>query len=446
MHFRIDIIEKCSVNLYFYCKFEFGGKMKINRILAALAMVFTASSVFAGSIDYLSNQSADYLRTFCRNASTDADSVHYNPAATAFMKDGVTLYLSSQTILKTYSSELTYPATEPLGKNDVYESTKPSPIVPNFYGIYKKDNYAVFVGAGLIAGGGSVNYKDGVPAMVLIGAAKPLPKKLLFQNGNLKGSSLYYFGSAGGSYDVNETLSVSFTARFVYAKKTFKGEANYLQPAAGYAPATLEVDAEKTAKGIGGIIGVTFKQDAMILAARFETPTRLNFKTKVHDGKSFDTMFEDGSKERYDLPAMIGLGGSYTIDKLMISTSFDGFLLGLTNKDDDGYSEDYSSFGWEISASAEYAVIPDFLKVSAGYMYANVGGNSDTYNDFDYSLDSHSVGIGGRITPVANLDLVLGIGRIHYVTANGQKTPTGDITTKYKKDVWNFAFGAEYRI
>lgn len=444
MHFRIDIIEKCSVNLNFNCKFEFGGKMKINRILAALAMIFTASSVFAGSIDYLSNQSADYLRTFCRNASTDADSAHYNPAATAFMKDGVTLYLSSQTILKTYSSELTYSQTELFGKNDVYESTKPSPIVPNFYAIYKKDNYAVFVGAGLIAGGGSVNYKDGVPAMVLIGAGKtPLP--LVFQEGNLEGSSLYYFGSAGGSYALNETLSVSLTARFVYAKKTFEGKAYYLQYMTN-APQTIEVDAEKTAKGIGGIIGVTYKKDAMILAARFETPTRLNFKTKVHDDKSFDGTFEDGSKQRYDLPAMIGLGGSYTIDKLMISTSFDGFLLGLTNYDDDGYSEDYSSLGWEMSASVEYAVIPDFLKVSAGYMYANVGANSDTYTDFDYSLDSHSVGIGGRITPIANLDLVLGIGRIHYVTADGQKTKTGDTTSKYKKDVWNFAFGAEYRI
>jgi len=442
----IDIIEKCSVNLNFNCKFEFGGKMKINRILAALAMIFTASSVFAGSIDYLSNQSADYLRTFCRNASTDADSVHYNPAATAFMKDGVTLYLSSQTILRTYSSELTYSASEPIGKNDVYESTKPSPIVPNFYAIYKKENYAVFVGAGLIAGGGSVDYKDGVPAMILTGLDTTDHTLLLYQNGNLKGSSLYYFGSAGGSYALNESLSVSLTARFVYAEKTFKGEANYVAPYYGNAPQTLEVDAEKTAKGIGGIIGVTYKKDAMILAARFETPTRLNFKTKVHDGKSFGTMFEDGSKQRYDLPAMIGLGGSYTIDKLHGSTSFDGFLLGLTNYDDDGYSEDYSSLGWEMSASVEYAVIPDFLKVSAGYMYANVGANSDTYTDFDYSLDSHSVGIGGRITPIANLDLVLGIGRIHYVTADGQKTKTGDTTSKYKKDVWNFAFGAEYRI
>ena len=414
--------------------------MKINRILAALAMIFTASSAFAGSIDYLSNQSADYLRTFCRNASTDADSVHYNPAATAFMKDGVVLYLSSQTILRTYSGELISPATEPLGKNDVYESKKPSPIVPNFYGIYKKDNYAIFVGAGLIAGGGSVDYKDGVAMMVLTGAQNK-PVALAYQNGYLKGSSLYYFGSAGGSYALNEALSVSLTARYVYAKKTFKGEANYVIPLYANMPQTLEVDAEKTAKGIGGIIGVTYKQDAMVIAARFETPTRLNFKTKVHDNKSFGSTFVDGSKQRYDLPAMIGLGGSYTIDKLMISASFDGFLIGLTNYDDDGYSEDYDPFGYEVSASAEYAVIPDFLKVSAGYMYANVGGNSDTYNDFDYSLDSHSVGIGGRITPITNLDLVLGIGKIHYVTSKGQSG-----TTEYKKDVWNFAFGAEYRI
>ena len=418
--------------------------MKINRILAALAMIFTASSAFAGSIDYLSNQSADYLRTFCRNASTDADSVHYNPAATAFMKDGVILYLSSQTILKTYSGELTYENTEMFGKNDVYESKKPSPIVPNFYAIYKKENYAVFIGAGLIAGGGSVDYKDGVPMMVLVGAGKkPLP--WVYQNGNLKGSSLYYFGSAGGSYALNETLSVSFTARYVYAKKTFEGKAYYLTYMTN-APQTLEVDAEKTAQGIGGIIGMTFKNDGMILAARFETPTRLNFKTKVNDDKSFDGNFEDGSKQRYDLPAMIGLGGSYTINKLMISASFDGFLIGLTNYDDDGYSEDYDPFGYEVSASAEYAVIPDFLKVSAGYMYANVGANSDTYSDFDYSLDSHSVGIGGRITPITNLDLVLGIGKIHYVTSNGQKVTDGTATTKYKKDVWNFAFGAEYRI
>ena len=418
--------------------------MKINRILAAFTMIFTASSVYAGSIDYLSNQSADYLRTFCRNASTDADSVHYNPAATAFRKDGVTLYLSTQTILKTYSSELTYSVSKPYGKNDVYESKKPSPIVPNFYAIYKKDNYAIFAGAGLIAGGGSVDYKDGVPMMVLIG----LSKSSIYQNGYLKGSSLYYFGSAGGAYALTEALSVSLSARYVYAEKTFEGRANYLG-----AISRLEVDAEKTAQGIGGIIGLTYKNEGMILAARFETPTRLNFKTKVNDGKSFGGTFEDGSKQRYDLPAMIGLGGSYTIDRLMISASFDGFLIGLSdqdtdrlNEDEDGYDDDYSSLGWEISASAEYAVIPDFLKVSAGYMYANVGGNANTYNDFDYSLDSHSVGIGGRITPITNLDLVLGIGRIHYVTSNGQKTSQGAVTTKYRKDVWNFAFGAEYRI
>ena len=37
--------------------------------LAAAAMM---PGAFAGSIDYLSNQSADYVRTYSRNATTDA--------------------------------------------------------------------------------------------------------------------------------------------------------------------------------------------------------------------------------------------------------------------------------------------------------------------------------------------------------------------------------------
>lgn len=77
--------------------------------IAVLAAVCT-TEVYAGSIDYLSNQSAEYIRTFSRNASTDADAVHYNPAGTAFMKDGIYFYLSNQTVLKEYTSTYTPPA------------------------------------------------------------------------------------------------------------------------------------------------------------------------------------------------------------------------------------------------------------------------------------------------------------------------------------------------
>ncbi|HNX59839.1 MAG TPA: hypothetical protein PKK43_12120, partial [Spirochaetota bacterium] len=81
--------------------------MNLKSIMLALAAiaVFGAGDLFAGSIDYLSNQSADYIRTFSRNASTDSDAVLYNPAGTAFMSNGTHLYFSNQTILKKYEDD-----------------------------------------------------------------------------------------------------------------------------------------------------------------------------------------------------------------------------------------------------------------------------------------------------------------------------------------------------
>lgn len=418
------------------------------KITALLYFTLAAASLSAGSIDYLSNQSADYLRTFCRNASTDADAVHYNPAATSLAEDGIHLYLSSQWIFKNYSSELTASSTAPLGKNDAYESKKPSLFVPNFYGIYKKSNFAVFAGAGVIAGGGSVDYKDGVPLMVI----KGVQSGLLFRDGNLKGSVLYYFGSIGGAFAFSDSLSVSAGLRYVNAQKKFEGEGNYVLKSNPAIPYSLKADAEKTAQGVGGIFGLCFKNEKLILSARFETPTILDFETDVSGGKSFGGLFVDGSTQRYDLPAMLGLGASYKFGDLLLTSSLDCFFIGWSDQGDDsdtsdGYDDDYSSVGYEISFAAEYTVIPNFLMLSVGYMYNDAGGNKDTYNDFDYSLDSHSVGIGGRITPAQNLDLVFGLGRIQYVSSKGYApTSTSGYMEDYKKAVWNFALGLEYKI
>ena len=47
---------------------------------AMLALVFSAGSLYAGSVDALGNLSAEYVRSLSRNASTDTDAVSYNPA------------------------------------------------------------------------------------------------------------------------------------------------------------------------------------------------------------------------------------------------------------------------------------------------------------------------------------------------------------------------------
>ena len=76
--------------------------------IAALAGLMSASiDAHAGSIEYLTNLSADYIRTFSRNAVTDGvDSAVYNPAGAAFLKDeGLYLGVSTQTLFGEYSIE-----------------------------------------------------------------------------------------------------------------------------------------------------------------------------------------------------------------------------------------------------------------------------------------------------------------------------------------------------
>ena len=80
--------------------------MRKNKIILLAISIFSTlfiAEIYAGSIDYLSNQSAEYIRTFSRNASTDADAVYYNPAGTALMGEGLFIDISNQIVLKYYN-------------------------------------------------------------------------------------------------------------------------------------------------------------------------------------------------------------------------------------------------------------------------------------------------------------------------------------------------------
>jgi long-chain fatty acid transport protein len=395
--------------------------------IAAICAV-SAGELFAGSIDYLSNQSADYVRTFSRSASTDADAVIYNPAGTGMMKPGLYTQLSNQSILKTYQG--TKAGTD-------YKSTEPSLLVPSLTALYKAESWAAFGGVSIVAGGGEVNFKDGIPSFSGAGTH------------SVKATSLFYGITAGGAYAITNWISASFGARYVIGEKTYK--AHFASPTFG------DLDASENAQGIGFIFGVDMKPiEGLLLAARFETATELKWKTTVDTQMNLSSQspFIDGNKHRKDLPAMMSLGASYTLDKLTLTSSFDGFFIGMSDqkKDNttgtaaertyvDGYDDDYDSFGWEWSVSAEYAVIPEMLKLSAGYMYDKVGGNKDTYGDFDFSLDSQTVCLGGRFTAFQGLDLIFGFSRTFYKSDSDSND-----TVKYSKSAYTIAYGAEYKM
>ena len=79
---------------------------KLLAFLCAFALFFCfTSSVMAGGIDNKTNWSVEYVRTFNRNAATDAaDIALYNPAGTVKMEDGLYGNLSPHYIKKEYAN------------------------------------------------------------------------------------------------------------------------------------------------------------------------------------------------------------------------------------------------------------------------------------------------------------------------------------------------------
>lgn len=428
-------------------------------LLGTAAFVCIASNVFAGSIDYLSNQSPDYVRTFSRNAADDyADAVHYNPAGTVLLKDGLSLQVGNQTIFKDYSDTLSANGT-----SKKFSTSEPTPVLPTLWGVYKKDNMAGFIGFSAIGGGGQVNYNDGVPLMVQqastvaagVAQAKGIPASYVtasFGDGSLYVNQYDPSMVIGGSYALNKYVSVSLSGRAVYVYRKYSGDADYnLTVGTTAASTTLKLDATETAFGVGGIVGVDVRPaDQLNIGLRFETPVYLNLKTDVSNGKNFGGLFVDGKKRRKDLPAVLAAGVSYRVAGFTFTSSIDTFFISLSDqsKDDatkgiynNGYDDNFSKVGYEVSGSIEYAIIPDFLKVSTGYMYDKVGGNSKTYNDFDFSLDSHSIGAGAKVKLAESLEVTLSGARVFYISG---KNATGTVT--YKKDAYMLSGGIDYHL
>jgi len=385
----------------------------------------------------------------------------YNPAGTVFLLPGLTLGLSNQSVFKVYENDLAIPgATIPSNYNQDFKSTVPTYFLPNGEAIWNGGKWAVYLASGVVAGGGTAQYDNGVPTMPLdstsvknaaIAKYGAAVNGAVWTGGNLTASSLYPQVTLGGAYAVTETLSISAAARYVYATDTFTGQASYnlLNGASVVAPTTLYLDVTKVAQGFGGIFGVDWKAfPGFLVTGRFETATPLAFKTTVNNGKDFGGTFVDGTTQNRDLPALAAVGLRYDWDAFSVTVSGTGYLLGPSLSD--GYnnatnSQDaYDSFGWETGGSVEYAIIPGFLKASVGGLYDKVGGNAATYNDFDFSLDSESVGGGVVVTPLKDLDCTLAVSKTFYNSATGNQT--GTQYTTYKKDAFTVDIGAQYKL
>ncbi|MCK5783434.1 MAG: outer membrane protein transport protein [Desulfobacterales bacterium] len=431
-------------------------------VVATIFMITCAGTAFAGSVDYLINQSIDYYRIMSRNAATDAaDIVNYNPAGTVRMKDGIYLNVSTQYLMKDYEFEVKGSELDDLGQRTKYTQDEPTRILPNIYSIYKKGKYSGFLSFTVPAGGGDAKYNEGLPFIqeLVQGMVRDYNPAYHadIRTQSFEGSSVYLAGTVGGAYAINDEVSVSLGLRYINATKEYKGFGTYdvLDTATGtplLPDQSMELDAEETADGFGAIIGVDYApMDNLNLAMRYESQTDLKWKAKVTTQELGSAeLFVDGQKSESNLPALLGLGVQYDFNpKSYITASFNYYFINQadagTDSDDDPFTQDYDDDydnGWEIGIGYGYRVMPD-LELSGGYLHTDTGANSNTYDDFEPLLDANTIGLGLKYSPDENLDFTVAFATTYY--DEGKRNYDLGGVVEYNKHVYSFGFGMQYR-
>ena len=191
-----------------------------------------------------------------------------------------------------------------------------------------------------------------------------------------------------------------------------------------------EADMEKTASGFAPIISVDIHPTEQLnIALKYEHKTTLEFENNTT--KDFITgidastgqpitMFPDGKKARYDIPAQIVVGLTYKpIEKLLVSTGFHYYL----DKQADwaGKQDSLDGNSFEFALGAEYSVT-DKLAVSAGYLMTQTGATEGFQSDLSFSLPSNTFGGGIAYKIKPNIELNLAASYTMY--AEGEKNYT----------------------
>jgi long-subunit fatty acid transport protein len=113
--------------------------------------------------------------------------------------------------------------------------------------------------------------------------------------------------------------------------------------------------------------------------------------------------------------------------------------------------EDAFGTGWEVALGATYKVM-EALKVGASVMYTDQAVKKEYLESDDDLLTTSAnpilnsifMGLGATYTVIPNLDLTLALSWVHYLPEDVKTTAGLDIN--YKKDIYNIALGASYRM
>jgi len=435
------------------------------------------------------NQSAEYVRTLNRSASTDVDAAFYNPAGLAFL-DGTGLYimLSGQTYWakKTHSmdyyaiqlgdhdTEMTYHTKDTFTGNmpKEYFAETLAPILPDLDIVYKgKTNgheWVLYLDISLLQAAPEMKFPLGLAILDWGNLAEQ--ETLLFgsdrifeaYNADAEATRTEYVigGTLGASYKINKWLSVALGGRYIYAMGSMDIQVkNISYTIDGTTNPGSNWNISTSYEGHGGSIIAGFhmnfkKSDA----PKIFRPLDIGFKVEYHfpivmkkinhsflapasveasgalnlfkDGSSSDQMaYLSGNGESsftFQYPTQFNLGISYRFLKnFRVEASAEITLRRA--RDLSGEEDDYNDIGFKGGLTIEWGFLKNAV-ISIGYLYNDFGLKDELRDAADMMLPSHSVGGGLTIMLTKNMSFTFGVYYEIYVSNSLYTTEFTNVT------------------
>jgi long-chain fatty acid transport protein len=441
---------------------------KIKVVSGILGVLFSAVS-FAASIDHVQSLSLEYNANPAQQGAISAgSSPYYNPAGLMQLENGTYFGMGLQYAIG--EEKMEYAGKE--YKADLLEP------IPNISLVTKNDNRAWYWTMGGIAGGGDLEYEDGVAG---IGFLTDLDitgvgKVVTSVNDNYaEGSNTYIQSTLGRAWFLTDKVSVSAAGRLVYGMRNLVSEADLTitTPMTGTSEESISMDSERTAWGYGGQFGLNYRAtERLNIGMRYDTRVVLEFEADADEkyvnstlGALFDSLpglgngdgyfgisdfypeYADGEKSRRDLPAVAAIGASYKVNDVWIVYAGGNYYFNKDadmDRESDEANSNYDN-GWELAAGSEYWMNDKWAWL-VGLNYAYTGAPEETYDDVEYALNSLMVGTGLKYRHSETTEWIFSVANYWYEGNEGTYSEEyGDMgvtqNQKYDKSILSVGVG-----
>lgn len=391
-------------------------KKHLTGAILAVAAAVAAPAVSADGITS-TNYSATQIMTGNRNASTGPEAAYFNPAGTAWGREGFTFE----------ASNLMSPYTEDKISDSVlgdYKKTSSSWFFPSINLSYKKDNWAVFSSLAPSQAGGAGTLPDGAPTLAW-GAASQVAANLVsaatayaaggdtatagvlaaqataIKAGNFtveqsgSGGMGSVGASLGGAWAFNDRVSVALGGRYVYQWNHMEATVTSLTVSGTTYAVDAKLDYDQTGTCFGFIGGVDYRALKNVLVTNtLQYYTPLVMTTKVNNGRDGGGFVTDGATSQATYSPEWSVGVSYApVPSVVVTVDSNLFFNRLVDTD---FQDEYADLTWNGGAGVEWQVW-DRLKLGTGFTYSPNCQKSNSETDLNYSFDRLWCNLGATL-------------------------------------------------